>query len=340
MLTFEQHIRIDSLASELMTAGFEVLAAQFRDLLFSDQAFQIGRSFHLLELPVNSQLTDCKKAYRKLALKYHPDRHPEGALKMQELNWAYKSILTPHWEIVRKVLQVARSKGFKGSRGEELMKWARSSAAKRVKTKSGVVGKLKEAIEYCRSLIAAVSQRPFDQMPSMMALKKRAIECLEEATEAERQGDEIASLRVIKKVMQLRKDANTTFRKRGYHFGTQSERNRRQILEWILVNPWVIYISAVALVYLLNYLWTRSKKLRNKIKKWLKKNFKHGRKPSRSAKVEFKMMVNSLDDKDLNILYQGMRATKKKYPRIKAASIQSDQLEQICIAEIEKIINE
>lgn len=37
-----------------------------------------ARDYELLELPVGASKEDVKKAYRRLALLYHPDRHPEG----------------------------------------------------------------------------------------------------------------------------------------------------------------------------------------------------------------------------------------------------------------------
>ena len=50
--------------------------------------------YQILELDKNCSLTDIKNSYRRLALKYHPDRHPnhkkEYENKFKEINEAYQ----------------------------------------------------------------------------------------------------------------------------------------------------------------------------------------------------------------------------------------------------------
>lgn len=52
-------------------------------------------SFDILGLPHNSSKTDIKGAYRKLALKYHPDRNSshEAVAKFVEINKAYEYLI-------------------------------------------------------------------------------------------------------------------------------------------------------------------------------------------------------------------------------------------------------
>lgn len=49
--------------------------------------------YEILELPRNSSDADIKKAYRRLAMKWHPDKNPdiaeEAAKKFQEIGEAY-----------------------------------------------------------------------------------------------------------------------------------------------------------------------------------------------------------------------------------------------------------
>lgn len=53
--------------------------------------------YDVLGIPHNSSIDDAKKAYRKLAKKYHPDvnKEPEAEEKFKEISQAYEDILNP-----------------------------------------------------------------------------------------------------------------------------------------------------------------------------------------------------------------------------------------------------
>jgi molecular chaperone DnaJ len=54
--------------------------------------------FDILAVPVNASDKDIKKAFRALALKWHPDRNPdspEAETQFREINWAYEQLKDP-----------------------------------------------------------------------------------------------------------------------------------------------------------------------------------------------------------------------------------------------------
>ena len=50
--------------------------------------------YKILGIQKNAKQEEIKKAYRKLAAQYHPDRNPNGAALMVDLNEAYNAVET------------------------------------------------------------------------------------------------------------------------------------------------------------------------------------------------------------------------------------------------------
>lgn len=54
--------------------------------------------YQVLDIPVNASLSEIKKAYRKLALIFHPDKHPDPVIaipKFNEIKEAYQVLVDP-----------------------------------------------------------------------------------------------------------------------------------------------------------------------------------------------------------------------------------------------------
>ncbi len=51
--------------------------------------------YNLLEINSNATQSQIKKAYYRLAKKYHPDKNKDGTLKFQQINYAYNILINP-----------------------------------------------------------------------------------------------------------------------------------------------------------------------------------------------------------------------------------------------------
>ena len=52
--------------------------------------------YEILDIPRNASAEEIKKAYRKLAHKYHPDKKGGDEIKFKEINEAYQILSNPH----------------------------------------------------------------------------------------------------------------------------------------------------------------------------------------------------------------------------------------------------
>ena len=69
-----------------------------------------GKNYYeMLELTSNATESDIKKAYRKLALKWHPDKNPEN---QKEAEIRFKEISIPSTKVVISFLICSRNKSL------------------------------------------------------------------------------------------------------------------------------------------------------------------------------------------------------------------------------------
>ena len=66
------------------------------------------RDYETLEVPIGTPKSELKEAFRKLAKKWHPDRHPENLeeakAKFQAIQKAYDSLMSTDEEVAVKAL--------------------------------------------------------------------------------------------------------------------------------------------------------------------------------------------------------------------------------------------
>ena len=76
--------------------------------------------YDILGIDENSSIDDIKSAYKKLSLKYHPDRNPEGSDMFIKINQAYKTLSD---ETRRKVYDLLNTSKIQS--GDKVIVWER-----------------------------------------------------------------------------------------------------------------------------------------------------------------------------------------------------------------------
>lgn len=78
------------LHDKIKRAGYKEEAAENKFDQESKDQMQTSTHYIMLGLENTATIEDIKKAYRKLALQYHPDHNPDGTAQMQMINQAYE----------------------------------------------------------------------------------------------------------------------------------------------------------------------------------------------------------------------------------------------------------
>ena len=64
--------------------------ARWQEFVFLNEMVHETKFYDILEVSPTATEAELKKSYRKLALKYHPDRNPDAGDKFKEISMAYE----------------------------------------------------------------------------------------------------------------------------------------------------------------------------------------------------------------------------------------------------------
>jgi hypothetical protein len=122
------------------------------------------RCLNLLNLPLNATKADIKKAYRKLAFEYHPDKNPskDAQAKFIEITKAYEYLLDENAHPITKIFRQSNStnqqtkKQTEKEKQEAWHKRYRERVYKKQETKAQLFEKVKNSFIYKLSKIAGI----------------------------------------------------------------------------------------------------------------------------------------------------------------------------------------